>query len=243
MCGPDQVTGGGPVVNVRDAVLVSVDGFFGFRGAVLTVPGAQHRRRQECRDQRRGEDPDLGVVIVGAALSEAQLRYEERNRKADPGQEGHPEHIDPLQGLVQGRSGGLGEEPGGAQDPDRFTQHQRHDDADGHGVRQRPRPDRPSRPRPRRRRRTQRPGRRCRRKSAGTGVRRSRTGQGPPPGPPLAWDRITGMANPSSTPATVAWIPEACTKAQVITPKGSRISHAAAGLVPKKRRYFWARNV
>jgi hypothetical protein len=38
------------------------------------------------------------------------------------------------------------------------------------------------------------------------------------------------MAKPSSTPATVAWIPEACTSAQVITPRGNRISHAAGAL-------------
>jgi hypothetical protein len=69
-------------VDVRDAVPVSIDGFFGLHGTVLTIPGDQHCRRQECGEQGRGEDPDLRVVIVGAALSEAQLRYEERNQRS-----------------------------------------------------------------------------------------------------------------------------------------------------------------
>ena len=53
---------------------------------------------------------------------------------------------------------------------------------------------------------------------------------GPASGPPLAWERSTGTAKPSSTPATVAWMPEACTSAQVTTPSGSRISQAASGV-------------
>ena len=49
------------------------------------------------------------------------------------------------------------------------------------------------------------------------------------------------MAKPSSTPATVAWMPEAWTRAQVTAPSGSRISHAAEAFILKKRRYLCAR--
>ena len=37
--------------------------------------------------------------------------------------------------------------------------------------------------------------------------------------------RITGTANPSRTPATVAWIPEACTSAHVVAARGSSSHH------------------
>ncbi len=43
---------------------------------------------------------------------------------------------------------------------------------------------------------------------------------GPASGPPAAWLRSTGTANPSSTPATVACTPEACTSPQVTTARG-----------------------
>ena len=55
--------------------------------------------------------------------------------------------------------------------------------------------------------------------------------------------RRTGTAKPSSTPATVAWIPDAWTSAHVTAPSGSRISHAAEAWILKKRRYLCARYV
>jgi hypothetical protein len=55
---------------------------------------------------------------------------------------------------------------------------------------------------------------------------RSRRSPAPAPGPPAYWPRGTGTANSSSTPATVAWTPEACKRVQVPPARGSS-SHQA----------------
>ena len=54
---------------------------------------------------------------------------------------------------------------------------------------------------------------------------------GPASGSPLALSCRTGMVKPSTTPAMVAWMPEAWSRAQATTPMGSRMSQAAAGLI------------
>ncbi len=43
---------------------------------------------------------------------------------------------------------------------------------------------------------------------------------GPASGPPAARERTTGTVKPSSTPATVAWMPDACTSPQVRAARG-----------------------
>ena len=61
-------------------------------------------------------------------------------------------------------------------------------------------------------------------------------------GSPEALAPMTGTAKPSSTPATVAWIPASWTRAHVITASGTRITHAAHVRCAKKRGKRCARN-
>ncbi len=61
------------LVDVRDAVVVRVDLLPLFGQAVLAVPRPQHHRGQHRREKRRRQDAHLGVVVVRAALAEAEF--------------------------------------------------------------------------------------------------------------------------------------------------------------------------
>ena len=211
------------LVDIGCAVVVTIAGFFFADGSVVAVAQPEHDGGEGGGQYRSGEHADLDVVVAIGAEAVREVTDEQRHGEADACQQRDAEDVDPAQRRVEGGAGERGEKSRGAEDSDGLADDERGDDAQRDGVGHRvdesgasadgdsggeEREDGDREPADSGRRR-------CSKCSASPG---------PACGPPAAALRITGTVNPSSTPATVAWMPDAWTNAQVSEARG-RSSH------------------